>query len=473
MLYPEDINIDLSISIVSYNVKRLLGLCLESIKAHTRGISYQVIVVDNGSSDGTVSMLAEKYPWVTVIPNRKNLGFAAAQNKGLGMGRGRYLFSLDSDTYITEDTFTAMVRFMDQFPDAGAAGARLLSPQGVRQYSRRRFPPSIWPVIYRGSFLKKIIPPTAQVRYYEMSDVVLDSETEVDWVYGGNIIFRREAIKQAGLFDESFFIYCEDIDISYRMQEHGWKRYFVPEARIYHYGQQGTSQIKVRSYLRHIASYLKLFHKYHWRLDERYQANFKRPFGASRLILAMVNENKIGHLDRCLSAIYAAPPEVPYKVVVVDDASSDGSLELLKGKYPQVLWITNQSPKGYWFAVNQALRMTDSEYMALVPLTPDSAFGQFQRLYDFLELRPRAGMAGMISEGFRQKASGPGKYSEKQMFMENSMMFRRRILEHSGMPQEEAQMEGRDLTWCAALRKAGWGVYYLLNLRIPRSLLRG
>ncbi|MDO9068789.1 MAG: glycosyltransferase, partial [Deltaproteobacteria bacterium] len=200
MLYPEDKTTDLSISIVSYNVKRLLGLCLESIKAHTKGISYQVIVVDNGSRDGTLEMLADKFSWVKVIANRNNQGFAAAQNQGLGMGRGRYLFSLDSDTYITEDTFTAMVRFMDQYPQAGAAGAKLLSPQGVRQYSRRRFPPSIWPVIYRGSFFKKIIPPTAQVRYYEMSDVVLASETEVDWVYGGNIIFRRQALEQVGLF---------------------------------------------------------------------------------------------------------------------------------------------------------------------------------------------------------------------------------------------------------------------------------
>jgi hypothetical protein len=262
MLYPEDQTIDLSISIVSYNVKRLLGLCLESIQSHTKGIRYQVIVVDNGSRDGTVEMLADNFPWVKVIANRRNLGFAAAQNKGLGMGRGRYLFSLDSDTYITEDTFSAMVRFMDQYPQAGAAGAKLLSPDGVRQYSRRRFPPSIWPVFYRGSFLKNIIPPSAQVRYYEMSDVELDSETEVDWVYGGNIIFRRQALEKAGLFDERFFIYCEDIDISYRLQEHGWKRYFVPEARIFHYGQQGTKQIKVRSYLRHVKSYLKLFHKY-------------------------------------------------------------------------------------------------------------------------------------------------------------------------------------------------------------------
>ncbi len=464
MLFPEDKNIDLSISIVSYNVKRLLGLCLESIKTHTRGISYQVIVVDNGSRDGTAAMLAEKFPWVRIIPNRNNLGFAAAQNKGLGMGQGRYLFSLDSDTYITEDTFSSMVRFMDQYPEAGAAGARLLSPQGVRQYSRRRFPPSIWPVIYRGSFLKKILPPSAQVRHYEMSDVVLASETEVDWVYGGNIIFRREALERVGLFDERFFIYCEDVDIGYRMQEYGWKRYFVPDARIFHYGQQGTNQIKVRSYLRHVVSYLKLFHKYNWRLDERYQANFNRPFGTSSLILALVNQNKKQPLEECLRVIHADPPTVSYKVVVVDETSQDGSLEMLKEKYPQVLWITNQNPKGYWFAVNQVLRMTESEYLALVPLRPGSVFGQFQKLYDFLELRPRAGMAGLVAAVNQQGADVNRKYSEKRLFMENCMMFRRRIASQNGIPDESTAPEGRELKWCADLRRAGTGVYYLLTL---------
>ena len=464
MLYPEDKTIDLSISIVSYNVKRLLGLCLESIKTHTRGISYQVIVVDNGSRDGTVAMLAEKFPWVKVIANRNNQGFAAAQNKGLEMGRGRYLFSLDSDTYITEDAFTAMVRFMDQFPDAGAAGAKLLSPQGLRQYSRRRFPPSIWPVIYRGSFFKKIIPPTAQVRYYEMSDVVLESETEVDWVYGGNIIFRRQALEQVGLFDERFFIYCEDIDISYRLQEYGWKRYFVPDASIFHYGQQGTKQIKVRSYLRHVISYLRLFHKYHWRLDERYLASFKRPYGTSRLTLVLVSQNKKSLLEECIRSIYADPPKMSYTVMVVDDAGSDGSLETLKDKFPQVLWIANQSPKGYWFSVNQALRKTASEYLALVPLRPEAVFGQFQKLYEFLEQRPKAGLAGLVARDNWRKKDGSGKCPEKQMFLENCMMFRRRIIKQTGIPDKGIATADREFKWCADLRRAGWGVYYLLTV---------
>lgn len=464
MLFPEDKNIDLSISIVSYNVKRLLGLCLESIKTHTLGINYQVIVVDNGSRDGTVAMLTEKFPWVKVIPNRKNLGFAAAQNKGLGMGRGRYLFSLDSDTYITEDAFSSMVRFMDQCPQAGAAGAKLISPQGIRQYSRRRFPPSMWPVVYRGSFLKNLLPPSNQVRYYEMSDVIIDLESEVDWVYGGNIIFRRKALEDVGLFDERFFIYCEDIDISYRLQEHGWNRYFVPDARIFHYGQQGTSQIKLRSYFRHVKSYLKLFRKYNWRLDERYQASFKRPDCSSRLILVLVSQNQNKLLEECLESIYADQPEVPFKVVVVDDASHDGSLEMLRERFPQALTIANQNRKGYWFAVNQALRMTESEYLALVPLRPESIFGQFQKLYGFLEQRPRAGAAGLLSRAGQEEISAKGRYSEKQMFLDNCMMFRRLMVKKEGIPHEGAAVAGRELKWCVDLRRTGRGVYYMLNI---------
>ncbi len=462
MLYPEDQTIDLSISIVSYNVKRLLGLCLESIQSHTKGIRYQVIVVDNGSRDGTVEMLADNFPWVKVIANRRNLGFAAAQNKGLGMGRGRYLFSLDSDTYITEDTFSAMVRFMDQYPQAGAAGAKLLSPDGVRQYSRRRFPPSIWPVFYRGSFLKNIIPPSAQVRYYEMSDVELDSETEVDWVYGGNIIFRRQALEKAGLFDERFFIYCEDIDISYRLQEHGWKRYFVPEARIFHYGQQGTKQIKVRSYLRHVKSYLKLFHKYDWKLDERYASNFDRKEAKAEIMLLMVCSNQKGLLAKCLENIYRNPPTVSYRVVVVDDASQDGTLEYLKTERPGVAWISNKKPKGYLRAVNQVLKMTESKYLVMVPLKPDYIFGQFDRLHGFLEQTEKAGIAGMVSDDKKPFILPGSGLSEKDLFLENCMMVRRNLRGLS-LLDEKAGKKGNDFEWCSRFRKAGWTVYYLLS----------
>jgi GT2 family glycosyltransferase len=462
MLYPEDKNIDLSISIVSYNVKRLLGLCLESIKTHTKDISYQVIVVDNGSRDGTVAMLAEKFPWVKVISNRKNRGFAAAQNMGLEMGRGRYLFSLDSDTYITEDTFSSMVRFMDQCPEAGAAGAKLLSPQGTRQYSRRRFPPSIWPVIYRGSFLKKILPPSAQVRYYEMSDVVLASETEVDWVYGGNIIFRRQALEQVGLFDERFFIYCEDVDIGYRMQEHGWKRYFVPDARIFHYGQQGTQQIKVRSYLRHVISYLKLFQKYNWKLDERYTSNLDRKDVRAEIVLVLVSRNQKGLLTKCLKNIYLTPPGKPFKVVVVDDASQDGTIEQVSLEYPGALWISNKKPKGYLRAVNQAVKMTESKYLVLVPLNPDSIFGQFDRLQAFMEQTGKAGMAGLVSDD-RKPFFLPGNdINEKELFFANCMMVRRNI-RGLCLLNEKASQKSNDFEWCARFREEGWAVYYLLH----------
>ena len=462
MLYPEDKTIDLSISIVSYNVKRLLGLCLESIKTHTQGISYQVIVVDNGSRDGTVVMLAEKFPWVKVIANRNNQGFAAAQNKGLGMGRGRYLFSLDSDTYITEDAFTSMVRFMDQHPAAGAAGAKLLSPDGVRQYSRRRFPPSIWPVFYRGSFLKNIIPPSAQVRYYEMSDIELDSETEVDWVYGGNIIFRRQALEQMGLFDERFFIYCEDIDISYRLQEHGWKRYFVPEARIFHYGQQGTRQIKVRSYLRHVKSYLTLFHKYDWKLDERYTSNFDRKDVTAEVLLVMVSRNQKELLVKCLDDIYRNPPANSFKVVVVDDASRDGTTDHLTTKYPGTAVISNKKPKGYLRAVNQVLKMTESKYLVLVPLNPASIFGQFDQLHTFMEQTGKAGMAGMVSDDKRPFSLPGNDLNEKELFLANCMMIRRNIRGLSLLSEKAGKKVG-DFEWCVRFRKEGWAVYYLLN----------
>jgi GT2 family glycosyltransferase len=464
MLTPVDQSLDLSISIVSYNVRKLLDECLRSIAAHTTGIRYQVIVVDNGSTDGTVEMLRREHPSAQVIANRANIGFAAAQNMGLRAGKGRYLYALDSDTYLKADAFTDMVRFMDSHPEAGAAGARLLSPDGTRQYNRRNFPRSLWPLLYRGTLLKRMLPPSPSVVYYEMSDAVFERPAEVDWLYGGNIILRRQAILDAGCFDERFFIYCEDIDLGYRFQRAGWRRYFVPQAEIYHYGGQGTRQLRFRSYWRHVASFIKLFHKYHWRLDEHYQSSFVQPEGVSRLILVLVNQNKKNLLEDCLQSIYADPPVVPFKAVVVVETSRDGSLEMLKAKFPQALWIANQNPKGYWFAVNQVLHMTESEFLALVPLCPEAVYGQFQKLYHFLEQRPKAGMAGLVAGVGRSFPGSNQKYTEKQLFMENCMMFRRQIIQQTGLPDENSTMEGRELKWCADLRRAGWGLYYLLNL---------
>ena len=168
-----------------------------------------------------------------------------------------------------------------------------------------------------------------------------------------------------------------------------------------------------------------------------------------------------------LSARVKGEPETassPFKVMVMDDASSDGSLEMLKEKYPQVLRVANQSPKGYWFAVNQAVQMTESEYLARVPLRPGAVFGQFQELYDFLEQRPKAGLAGLLAgDNSWQDKTGRRKCSEKKIFMENCIMFRRRIINKTGIPDGGPATAGKEFKWCAGLRRAGWGVYYLLT----------
>jgi GT2 family glycosyltransferase len=463
MLFPEDKKIDLSISIVSYNVKDLLAECIQSIIEHTKGIKYEIIVVDNCSRDGTADMLAKKFPKVKVLQNPKNRGFAAAMNRGLSMGRGRYLFSLDSDTYIKEDTFSDMVRFMDQCPDAGAAGAKLLSPQGASQYSRRRFPPSLWPVIYRGSILKKILPPTKQVRHYEMSDVVLTTESEVDWVYGGNIIFNRRALEQVGLFDERFFIYCEDIDLSYRMEEHGWKRYFVPGTRIFHYGQQGTKQIKIRSYLRHVVSYTKLFHKYNWRLDEKYQCNFKRGRQSSKVLFVLINDNQKELLSKCLEVVQQNLAGLDARILVVDESSCDGSIEMLKKDHPHVLWIANNNRNCFSDSFNRIYRMNESEYLVIVPLDAKAIFGQFAELHAYLEKRSNAGMAAIVNRSQMKGLSGKCRVSEKEMFFRNCVMIKRNALAQARRKERHGISRTGEVDICSEIRRAGFGVYYLIE----------
>jgi len=256
---------DLSLVILTHNTKELLRSCLKSIYERTREIRFEVIVVDNCSTDGTGEMVRSHFSEVQYIYNRKNTCFTKGNNQGALLSRGRYIMLLNSDTEITDFALDQMVRFMDDHPECGIMGCKLLNPDGSIQFSCRRFPSYHTAFFNRYSILTRLFPHNPFSQSYLMSSIDHEETREVDWVSGAALIARREACDQVGLLDERFLYYSEDVDWCYRMHEAGWKVYFYPEARIVHYIGQTSGHYPFRLILIRHHSMYKFYRKHYSR----------------------------------------------------------------------------------------------------------------------------------------------------------------------------------------------------------------
>ncbi|MDH7602938.1 MAG: glycosyltransferase family 2 protein [Armatimonadota bacterium] len=230
---------DLSISIVSWNTRDVLDQCLESVYATVGGTDFEVIVVDNASSDGSADMVSRKYPQATLIRNTENRGFTAANNQALEIAQGRYFLLLNPDTICKPGALVGLVKFLDDNPRCGAVGPMVLNPDGSLQYSWARFP-TFWNEA-RGKLDRRIngvptIPKTP-------SEVRALGAFRVDWVGGCCLMARRDAIDQVGPMDESLFMYCEETDWCKRFADAGWEVWVEPAAEIIHFGGQSSAQV--------------------------------------------------------------------------------------------------------------------------------------------------------------------------------------------------------------------------------------
>ncbi len=232
---------DLSIAIVNWNTCELLDQCLASAKDSLGGMDAEIIVVDNASGDGSAHMVASRHPDVKLVQNRVNVGFAAACNLAFKHSDGRYFLLLNTDTIVLDDAMPAMVRFMDEHPDAGAAGCRLLNHDGSLQRSCSPFP-SLLTELFDALYLSKLFPGSRLFGGYAMSYWDFDAVREVDFAGGSCLIVRREAIEEVGLLDEGFFMYTEEADWCYRLWQQGWKVYYNPGVRIIHLGGQSSKR---------------------------------------------------------------------------------------------------------------------------------------------------------------------------------------------------------------------------------------
>lgn len=236
---------DLGIVIVNWNTRDYLKRCLETVLASRGDFSYQVVVVDNASTDGSAEMVSHDFPSVQVIRSEVNGGYSYANNVGLrALGyhaagevtsdAPRYALLLNPDTEVPPDALYQMTQFMDSRPDIGAAGPKLVLADGSLDLACRRSFPTPVVSLYRFSGLSKLFPHSPRFGRYNMTFVDPDQELEVDSVVGAYMQVRRETIEAVGLLDETFFMYGEDLDWAYRIKKAGWKVFYHPQVMVKH-----------------------------------------------------------------------------------------------------------------------------------------------------------------------------------------------------------------------------------------------
>jgi GT2 family glycosyltransferase len=236
---------DLSIIIVSYNVTYFLEQCLQSVVKASTKLDCEIFVVDNDSVDGSVAMVRDKFPEVKLIVNRENVGFSKANNQAIEVSTGRYVLLLNPDTLVEEDTFDKTVRFMDGHPDAGGLGVKMIDGQGRFLPESKRGLPTPSVAFYKIFGLSALFPKSKTFGRYHLGYLSKDETHEVDVLSGAYMMMRKEALDKVGLLDEEFFMYGEDIDLSYRITQGGYKNYYYHGTRIIHYKGESTKKSSV------------------------------------------------------------------------------------------------------------------------------------------------------------------------------------------------------------------------------------
>ncbi len=257
---------DLSVIIVNWNTKDLLRQCIQSIKANTQKISYEIIAVDNFSSDRSAEMVEANFPDVHLIINRENKGFGRANNQGLAKAGGKYILFLNSDVAVNKNCLDQMFDFMEKNPDIGASSCKLTFPDGRLQHSCREFPTfRVFFLMLLG--LRYFFPNMKIFRKYLMLDWDHSDLKEVDQIMGSFMFIRREALEQIGSFDERYWMYFEEVDLCLRMAKAGWKIVHYPYASAVHFlsksSEQWNEMKRVSEFQRSLLKYFKKNRKFY------------------------------------------------------------------------------------------------------------------------------------------------------------------------------------------------------------------
>ncbi len=253
---------EVSVVVVNWNTQDILRDCLRSIYEQCGEIDLEVIVIDNASTDGSVEMVKKDFPQVTLIENPQNRGFAAANNQGIDISKGRYVLLLNSDTVVLDNAIAETIAFADSHPKAAVVGCRVLNLDQTLQPTCFMFP-SILNMLLSSTYLYKLFPKSKFFGRERMTWWSRQDVREVDVVTGCFMLVRRQAIEQVGMMDEKFFMYAEETDWCYRFKQAGWKILFTPCAEIIHLGGQSTAQRSADMIVRLRLSILRFMRKHH------------------------------------------------------------------------------------------------------------------------------------------------------------------------------------------------------------------
>lgn len=232
----------LSVVIVNYNVSAFLEQSLTSVMKAMRNVDGEVLVVDNNSVDNSVAMVERKFPSVRLIANKENVGFAKANNQAIRVANGDYVLLLNPDTVVEEDTFEKCIRFMDEHPQAGGLGVKMVDGNGRFLPESKRGIPYPKSAFYKLFGLSKLFPKSDKFGAYHATYIGEDETAEIEVLSGAFMMLRKTALDKVGLLDEDYFMYGEDIDLSYRLLKGGYKNYYYPETRIIHYKGESTKK---------------------------------------------------------------------------------------------------------------------------------------------------------------------------------------------------------------------------------------
>ncbi len=235
----------LSVVIVNYNVQYFLEQCLHSVLKSGKGLEMEVFVVDNQSVDGSVEMVRQKFPQVKLIANDKNVGFSKANNQAIKVSKGKYVLLLNPDTVVEDDTLPKVVQFMDEHPDAGGLGVKMLDGQGRFLPESKRGLPTPGVAFSKIFGLSALFPRSKTFSGYHLGYLNPDKTHKVHVLSGAFMLLRKEVIDKTGALDEDFFMYGEDIDLSHRIIKAGYSNYYYPDARIIHYKGESTKKSSV------------------------------------------------------------------------------------------------------------------------------------------------------------------------------------------------------------------------------------